>query len=72
MEIIDEHKVLMVQETCAPWHDDLTGEILDDAKVKAAMQKERDSIKEFCVYDRVPQEQVPAVWADEDATVVKS
>eukprot|EP00972_Heterocapsa_arctica_P043323 6391992-Heterocapsa_arctica.AAC.1 len=36
------------------------------------MQKERDSLDEFCVYDRVPQERVPAVWADEDATVVKS
>eukprot|EP00972_Heterocapsa_arctica_P058028 8560926-Heterocapsa_arctica.AAC.1 len=44
MEIIDEHEVLMAQETCAPWHDDLTGEILDDAKVKIAMQKERDSL----------------------------
>eukprot|EP00972_Heterocapsa_arctica_P014872 2190723-Heterocapsa_arctica.AAC.1 len=62
----------MVQETCAPWHDDLTGEVLDDVKVRAGTQKERDSFDEFCVYNRVPPEEVPAVWADEDATVVKS
>eukprot|EP00972_Heterocapsa_arctica_P008439 1232318-Heterocapsa_arctica.AAC.1 len=36
------------------------------------MQKERDSLHEFCVYDRVPPEEVPAVWEDEDATVAKS
>eukprot|EP00972_Heterocapsa_arctica_P085613 12618402-Heterocapsa_arctica.AAC.1 len=69
MEIIDERKILMVQETCAPWHDDLTGEVLDDEKVRAGMQKERDSFDEFGVYDRVPPEEVPAVWEDEDAIV---
>eukprot|EP00972_Heterocapsa_arctica_P082026 12089718-Heterocapsa_arctica.AAC.1 len=63
---------MMVQETCAPWHDDVTGELLDDKKVREAMQKERDSLREFCVYERASPEEVPAVWEDEDATVVKS
>eukprot|EP00972_Heterocapsa_arctica_P110378 16251119-Heterocapsa_arctica.AAC.1 len=36
------------------------------------MEKERSSLREFCVYDRVPAEEVPAVWEDADATVVRS
>eukprot|EP00972_Heterocapsa_arctica_P016159 2382203-Heterocapsa_arctica.AAC.1 len=57
------------QQTCPPWHDDLTGELLDTEKVKIAMQKERHSLIEIHAYDRVPQEKVDDIWNDKNATV---
>eukprot|EP00972_Heterocapsa_arctica_P082425 12146765-Heterocapsa_arctica.AAC.1 len=73
VEIKDEKTIAYVQqETGPPWHDDLTGELLDTEKVKIAMQKERDSLSEFHAYDQVPQEKVDDIWSDKDATVVKS
>eukprot|EP00972_Heterocapsa_arctica_P025522 3756455-Heterocapsa_arctica.AAC.1 len=61
-----------VQETTPPWHDDVTGELLDNKKVREAMEKKRSSLSKFCVYDRVPAKDVPVVWEDADATVVRS
>eukprot|EP00972_Heterocapsa_arctica_P064155 9467638-Heterocapsa_arctica.AAC.1 len=61
-----------IQETAPPWHDDVTGELMDNKKVREAMKKERSSLREFCVYDRAPAKGVPAVWEDADATVVRS
>eukprot|EP00972_Heterocapsa_arctica_P089248 13161937-Heterocapsa_arctica.AAC.1 len=61
-----------IQETTPPWHDDVTGELLDNQKVCEAMEKERASLREFGVYDRVPAAQAQAVCEDPDATVVRS
>eukprot|EP00972_Heterocapsa_arctica_P018100 2673605-Heterocapsa_arctica.AAC.1 len=72
MENIDEFLIMGIQETAPPWHDDVTGELLEDKKVREAMEKERSRLREFCVYDRVPVNKVPAVWDDPDATVVRS
>eukprot|EP00972_Heterocapsa_arctica_P028553 4200700-Heterocapsa_arctica.AAC.1 len=41
MESIDEFLIMGIQETTPPWHDDVTGEPLDNKKVREAMEKER-------------------------------
>eukprot|EP00972_Heterocapsa_arctica_P078819 11623223-Heterocapsa_arctica.AAC.1 len=72
MENIDDFLIMGIQETTPPLHDDVTGELLDNQKVREAREKERASLREFCVYNRVPAAKAQAVWQDPDATVVRS
>eukprot|EP00972_Heterocapsa_arctica_P053382 7863574-Heterocapsa_arctica.AAC.1 len=72
MENIDDFLIMGIQETTPPWHDDVPGELLDNQKVREAMEKKIASLREFCVYDRVPAAKALAVWEDPDATVVRS
>eukprot|EP00972_Heterocapsa_arctica_P027107 3986847-Heterocapsa_arctica.AAC.1 len=72
MDIVKEPRVALIQETGPPWYDDLTGAPLDTDAVREAMQKERDSLDAFHVFERVPEEQTAEIWADRDATVVRS
>eukprot|EP00972_Heterocapsa_arctica_P052451 7716607-Heterocapsa_arctica.AAC.1 len=72
MENIDDCLIMDIQETTPPCHDDVMGELFDDQKVREAMEKERASLREFCVYDRVPAAKALGVWEEPDATVVRS
>eukprot|EP00972_Heterocapsa_arctica_P065183 9622673-Heterocapsa_arctica.AAC.1 len=61
-----------IQETTPPWHDDVEGKLLENKKVHEAMEKERASLRECCVYDGVPAAKAAAVWNHPDATVLRS